>query len=67
MKKRGNVFYRENTGNEQLNNKQIATERVQLRRPCWHTRIQILGKCPPWDPSRQLNDSPLTAHNAKIT
>ena len=25
----------------------IATERVQFRRPRWHTRVQKLGKCPP--------------------
>ncbi len=25
----------------------IAMERVQFRRPRWHTRVQKLGKCPP--------------------
>ncbi len=25
----------------------IARERVQFRRPCWHTRVQKLGKCLP--------------------
>ncbi len=39
--------------------KKIAIERVWFRRSCWHTSVQILGKCPPPGTTGYIPD-PLT-------
>ncbi len=41
------VFYQKNCNRKGVFFPKIATERVKFRRPCWHTRIQKLGKSPP--------------------
>ncbi len=41
------VFYQKNCKRKGVFFQKIARERVQFRRPCWHTRVQKLGKCPP--------------------